>query len=590
VDLSRRLEPFHVLAVLGLALGTLALYAPTLGHGYVFDDGAAVVENPVVASGTLHDVFSYDYWGSRRGHRHVTTYRPLTTLTFRVERALAGLEPAVSHAVNLALHVAAVLLVYALVLALRGPRALALAAAALFAVHPVHVEAVVGVVNRAELLAFVLGVGSLLAWVRGLRGLALAAFAGALLAKENAVTVLPLVAAADWLGGTGTPLPLRWQARARRLALRLAPFAALVVAMLLLRSRVLPAVLGGAIPPADNPMVDAGWPSRALTPLKTWAFALRQGLVPARLSPDWSANALPPAGWADPWAWAGLGALVLGAVAAWGLRRRAPAVSLGLVAFALTWSVSSNVPFLSTIVYADRALYLPSLGLSVALAGVAFDVARSLPRGWPAWAAWGLYLALLAAQTVGYGRAWETDRTLFEHAVQAAPQSARAHANLGAALGDVGELAASEAHLRTALRLDPYDVQTRANLGGQLLTQGRLDEAERQLLEAVALDGGLADAWVNLAQLRLRQGSPADALPAALKATALAPAEPVAWENLGAARLGTGDLAGGVDALLTALHKGARDPEGIRANLERLGRQTGTWEQIRAKLGSGSIR
>jgi Flp pilus assembly protein TadD len=95
---------------------------------------------------------------------------------------------------------------------------------------------------------------------------------------------------------------------------------------------------------------------------------------------------------------------------------------------------------------------------------------------------------------------------------------------------------------------------------------------------------------VNLAQLRLRQGRPADALPAAERALGLAPAEPVAWENLGAARLGTGDLNGGVEALLTALQKGARDPDGIRSNLERLGRQTGTWEQIRARLGSGSIR
>lgn len=581
---------FHALAVLGLSIGTLALYAHVLGHGYVFDDGAAVVDNPVVAEGTLRDVFSHDYWGGRRGHRHVTTYRPLTTLTFRLERAAFGPDPRVSHAVNLALHVAATLLVYGLVLAFRGPRALALAAAALFAVHPVHVEAVVGVVNRTELFAFVFGVGSLLLWQRRRRGWALAAFGAALLSKENAVTLLPLLVLADWLGGTGSALPLRPRERARRLALRFAPFAALVVGMLLLRARVLPAVLGGAIPGADNPMVDAGWPARVLTPLKTLAFALRQGLLPTRLSPDWSANALPPAGWADPWAWAGLAALLVLGATLWILRHRAPAVSMGLVAFLVTWSVSSNVPFLSTILYADRALYLPSLGLAVALAAVVGDVAAASRRAWPAWAAFGLYLALLAVSNVDYARAWATDRALFEHAVQAAPQSARAHANLGAALGDAGELPASEAHLRTALRLDPHDVQTRANLGGQLLTQGRFAEAERQLLHAVALAGGLADAWVNLAQLRLRQGRPADALPAAERAVGLAPAEPVAWENLGAARLGTGDLNGGVEALVTALQNGHRDPGAIRANLERLGRQTGTWEQIRARLGSGSIR
>lgn len=575
---------FHVLAVLGLALGTIALYAHTLGHGYVFDDGAAVVDNPVVASGTLRDLVSHDYWGGRRGHTHVTTYRPLTTLSFRLERATIGLVPAVSHAVNLALHVAATLLVYALVLAFRGHRALALAAAALFAVQPVHVEAVAGVVNRAELLAFVLAAGSLLLWQWRQRSVALVAFGLGLLAKENAVTVLPLLGLADWLGGTGTPMPLRWRPKLVRLARRLAPFVALVVGLLVIRARVLPAVLGGAIPAADNPLVDAGWPARVLTPLKTLAFALRQGLLPARLSPDWSANALPPAGWGDPWAWAGLAALVLLGAAVWGLRRRAPAVSLGLTAFLVTWSVSSNVPFLSTILYADRALYLPSLGLAVALAGVVHDVARNAERAWPVWGAFGLYLGLLAVVNVSYARVWATDRALFEHAVRVAPQSARAHANLGAALGDAGELPASEAHLRTALRIDPYDVQTRANLGGQLLTQGRFDEAERQLIEAVALDGGLGDAWVNLAQLRLRQGRPADALPAAERAAALAPTEPVAWENLGAARLGTGDLNGGVEALLTALHKGARDPEAIRANLERLGRQTGTWERIRARL------
>jgi protein O-mannosyl-transferase len=578
----------------GLALSALVVHAPLLGNDWVFDDIPAVVENPVIASGGPREILTSDYWGGRRNYSHVTTYRPVTSATFRAERLLFGLNPVASHAINVLLHALAVVLVAALVLAWGGSRTLALAAGAWFSVHPIHVEAIASVVNRAELLAFVFAVATLLAWRKGRAAWAVLFFGLGIFSKENAVTVLPLLTLDAWFAAGRHPSTLLY--RGRRTALKIAPFVGLLLAMLLARAAVLPAMLGGAIPVLDNPMVNAGWPSRALTPFKVLTHAVAKLFFPVQLSPDYSAYAIAPATWTDRDAWTGI-ALSLGAVAAaWRLRARVPALGLGVLLFAVTWSVTSNIPFLSTILYADRGMYLPSLGVAVMVGAVVAELRERpetgtghkhgtrAPRPWPLALVFGVYLAGFAILSVMLGQAWRSNRSLFEHAVSVTPDSARAQGNLGHELMGAGEVEAAERHLRRAIRLEPQSFVARSNLGALLVKQGRLREAERSLLHTLLLAPGYAQAWVNLAQARLQGRRPRGSLEASARAITIAPDLWLAWEIQGAAQLAMKDLRPGVASLLRSLRSGHPNPGAVLQNLARLGRQTGTSAAIREEL------
>ena len=141
-----------------LATVCVVSYANAPGCGFVFDDVSAVRDNRDLRPTTpIANVFLDDFWGTpmakEQSHK---SYRPATVLTFRLNYLLGGLEPWGYHAINVLLH-ACVCSLYFLVCASClgcGNRA-ALTAALLFAVHPVHTEAVTGVVGRAELLSSV---------------------------------------------------------------------------------------------------------------------------------------------------------------------------------------------------------------------------------------------------------------------------------------------------------------------------------------------------------------------------------------------------------------------------------------------------
>ncbi|XP_046663603.1 LOW QUALITY PROTEIN: protein O-mannosyl-transferase TMTC2-like [Homalodisca vitripennis] len=140
-------------AVCLLAVG---VYVNTLGHGFVYDDNRAILTNPdVQASSHLTDVFHNDFWGtplsSSNSHG---SYRPLCTLSYRVNHWISGFQPFGFHLVNIFLHGLATLLVLVTGRGLLPGRASSLAAA-LFAVHPVHVEAVAGLAGRADVLSSV---------------------------------------------------------------------------------------------------------------------------------------------------------------------------------------------------------------------------------------------------------------------------------------------------------------------------------------------------------------------------------------------------------------------------------------------------
>src|SRR6185369_2846346 len=184
-----------------------ALYANSLSGDLFFDDTNAILNNGWVRRVDVVGIFTKaSWWGEGRGHG----WRPVTTLTFALNAALHDVAPLGYHLVNVVLHAVVSVLVFAVFARVTGAQQSAAVAALLFAAHPVHTEAVASVVGRAELLA---ALGFFLAWLLALwadaaatlarrvvhESLAVLCFFASLLAKENALALLPVLVLADAL-------------------------------------------------------------------------------------------------------------------------------------------------------------------------------------------------------------------------------------------------------------------------------------------------------------------------------------------------------------------------------------------------------
>ncbi|XP_011060931.1 PREDICTED: transmembrane and TPR repeat-containing protein CG4341 [Acromyrmex echinatior] len=289
-----------ILAV-ACALVATALYCNTLQAGFVYDDRRAILTNPdLLASTPWYRLFENDFWGTpltERGSHG--SYRPLCVATFRLNHFLGGLEPWGYHLVNVALHAACTVLVVKVARkVLPGRSNLAHAITGfLFAVHPIHSEAVAGIVGRADLLACFLTLTSFLTYSAHCNRtrpsfpllLALVSSTLATLAKETGISSLALCLLWELCRGE----PSRKGncsvfTRGRSVGILSGGLALLALGRL---------KLAGSRPEfasADNPT--ARHPSRltrSLTFLYLPAASARMLLCPSTLSFDWSMDAVP---------------------------------------------------------------------------------------------------------------------------------------------------------------------------------------------------------------------------------------------------------------------------------------------------------
>ncbi|XP_047122018.1 protein O-mannosyl-transferase TMTC2-like [Schistocerca piceifrons] len=570
--------------VASAALAAL-LYAGTLRAGFVYDDNRAILTNEDVVGGGAEwwwRVWRHDFWGTPLQHAGSHgSYRPLAVLSFRLDAALWRLRPAGFHLSNVALHAAATAAVVRWARALLaadatgpGDGAAPWAAGLLFAAHPVHTEAVAGLVGRADEGAALLLLLALLlheahcrrrraappgAW-RGRLLLSLCVLVSgcAMLAKEHGVCALAICLVREalaWQRAAGDP-------RARRQAVRSACWLAAGLSALV-AARLCAA--GGRVPrfaAADNPA--ARHPSRltrALTFLLLPALHAWLLLCPATLSFDWSMDAVPlvhsPA---DPRnaASAALYACVAGAVllaarrsvraaaaadrrhckppavcidhnanhsvaaachhstqhrSESGLGRGATLVAVSLSATVLPFVPASNLVAHVGFVVAERVLYVPSAGYCV-LAGYGFArlLHASDRRAWR-WSVTGcacVLLVLMSARTLRRCEDWMDEESLYRSGLHVNPP--KAYGNLGNILSMKGELEEAERCYRKALSYRPNMADVHYNLGVLLQSQQRLEEAAQSYQTAISFRPSLAAAYLNLGLVLWRLGREADAL------------------------------------------------------------------------------
>jgi protein O-mannosyl-transferase len=411
---------------------------PALGAGFVWDDGS-LVESSGLLRGPLWRIWftasARDYW-------------PLTWTSLWLEWRLWGLEPAGYHATNLALHVAAAVLLWRVLVRLRVPGAWL--AAILFVVHPVAVESVAWISERKNTLSAVFFLASILAWLRfeetGRRSAwagSLGLFGAALLAKSS-VVMLPVLL-----------LALAWHRRGRigkRDLAETAPFfvVALVAGLVTIwfqHHQAMPqddAATRGLL----ERMGGAGW--AFMTYVRTAIFPVRLGIV----YPRWPVEPTSPAFYLPSLlAIAGLAALwwlrakpgVRAALLGFGYHALMVAPVLGLVDMAYFWfgPVSNHLQYL--------ALMGPSALAGAALARIG---ARAL---WPTGLATAGILAALATSTWTRASAFESEATLWRAAVAEQPRSHAAHLQLSQVLLGEGRVADSIAALDRAAAVAPDD-------------------------------------------------------------------------------------------------------------------------------------
>jgi hypothetical protein len=484
---------------LALLLATGAAHGSSLASGFVWDDGEVIVGNPAT-----RDL-------SRLGEVLLSPdevrpyYRPLNRASYLIDHALFGMDPRAFHAVNLLVHAASVLLLFALARRLFEATWPALVAAALLAVHPIHSEAVSFVTARNNLFALAFALATLVLFVDATRRrswthawLSGVAFFLGLASKEQAAMVLPVAVAWLFLPATGAA----W--RGRRAWPALLPHACALAAYLVLRSVSLgaPVAAGDAAQGLLARLAQNLWVMPRYLALVLWPDRLTIFHAPA--PPD---GPLGVAAIAAAWAAVALAVALV-------VRRPTLPATVGLLWLAANLIPIANViPIPATTPMAERFFHAPAVGIWLVVA----DAARRLAGGGArrpraVGAAAAIALALLASRTVARTRDWRDDLTLARSAIDVNPRAVGAWFNLGVVLKDAGDLEGAERAWRTALEAEPRHAQTLTQLGTLAAVGGDYATAESLLRRALEADPATAVAHVNLGRLFDRTGRPREAL------------------------------------------------------------------------------
>jgi len=463
----------------------VAVAAISLRNRFAYDDLPMIVDNARVT--TLSPPWVYlgqSYWPGGG------LYRPLTVWLLALEWHLGGGAGWLFHAVNIVLHALVTGLVYLLARRTLAP-AWAGLAAMLFAVHPVHVEAVANVVGMSELLCTGLVVATVLLAMRGVTngftpslrlGVIALGMLAALSKEQGFVTPALLLGTAGIAGKPPGPPSVR----------KAAPVAGVLVVLLLALLVPRAAVLGGLA--GQEPVA----PLQALVPLTRVLVSLgtvpewtRLLLWPARLSFDYSPPGYPVAATLGPAHL--LAVLLLGACAwlAWLSRTKAPAVTLGIVWTAIALLPISNLVVPTGVLLAERTLYLASAGAVLAVAGVAERVSKRLSsRAVRHCALAAMTLALLAAAARSATRAavWRDNDVLLRQVELEAPDNYRAHRTLALHMDRQGRFDDAAREYRRSIELWGRDPKVYEDLAILLDRQGRDGEAAAVLRAGLGIE------------------------------------------------------------------------------------------------------
>lgn len=559
-------RPGRVAAAAAAVAGVV--YVGALGNGFAYDDNVLILGDPALRQlSGLWDRLMEPSWPATFGDE-IGAWRPVTTGTWALTWIVSDGSPVAFHALGVLLH-AAVTGLGVLLLAEMMPVAMAAAAGVLFAVHPVHVEAVANVAGSAELISAVFAMTAALVHVRGGRSYSLARtasvtllYALAVLAKEGAA-VLPLIF--FLLDGARRDVPIgRIFEYARERALLFASLSAALILILLFRLDVVGAVAAASHPPGAESLRDA---PRVWTVFSTWPHYVRLLFFPADLAADYGPGVIPVV---FGWSGAGLLGALLGfasfggAWAAW--RRGAPLTpetgSGRVVGLAVLWIAAALLPvanalFLGPVLVAERTLYLASWGAAAIGGWLAISLVEQRGRK-------GIWLLVLVSGGAAVGTAlrvpaWDDTESVMGALIRDHPESGTGWMHLGRTLAQQGLADDALTAFGYAVVLLDSEYRPSTEIAAHLMAMGRPESAIFFLKRAWREHPEWHTAPGLLAAAQLNAGRPEAAAPAARAAAFLQPSNASMHHLLAQSMAGLGAWEAAVEARRASLRTGFAD-------------------------------
>jgi protein O-mannosyl-transferase len=542
--------------VLGICVSlvaiTLAVFGGTLHYEFVnYDDGAHVYANPQVENGLTLKGIAWAFTHSHNGH-----WIPLNTISHMLDCQLYGLNAGGHHLTNVLLHAATTVLLFLVLRRMTATLWPAAFVAAVFAVHPLHVESVAWVTERKDVLSgffFMLTLGAYVRYVQRQSrvegreskaqtvpapdarisifdyGLVLLFFACGLMSKLMVATLPFVLLALDYWPLNRFASPPQAEARGQN---RWSILRRLILEKIPLLGVVLLAGLGLFFAEHENDVTfrDTSPSSQTGCALLTPLVYLMQMIYPVGLSVS------PPPPTPDPSVWeVTLGTILLAAISAvfflW--HRRRPYLLVGWL-----WYLFMLAPVLVLIqkgmeLRCDRYTYLPQIGVYLLLTWVVVDLsASSRHRCLIAGVVAVGVIAALAWNARIQASYWRNSMSLWIHALACTSDNALARYNFGITLFQNKQLDEAIEQYQKALEIHPDYPAARKNLASTLLEQGRLDEAIIQYQEVLELQPRDAESCYYLGNAFLLKRQVRQAIEYFQKSLAIRPADADALNNL----------------------------------------------------------
>lgn len=512
-----RSSPFQGKYV-GVIIGALSalVYIGTVSYKFVYDDLGQIVENPALRSWHfVPQYFSSNVWAGLDTSSYY--YRPLNLLWFRLNYALFDLNPVGWHATSLALHALATTLLFRLVDRILDDRAVAILAALVFGLHPIHVQSVAWVSGSADPLVAIFLITGFLGYLNfrntgkiGWLAASLLAYGAATLTKEPGIVLPAIIFVHECLQPSKHALFRNTYDRVKGAAIAALPYVAVTIVYLGARIHALQTL---APAPSRIGFLEMllTWPT--LLWLYTqhlflpWGYSLFYDVTPAQHV--LSRSFLLPTGLL-------LVTLVAISTISHVLKLRPITIWTAATWFVIPLLPALYLPAVDAELYGqDRYLYLSVAGFAILLGAM---IRQALPHGLES----GTYLRysiyqvalvtiILASCSVIQQQYWKDNLALFRRAVSVAPHNNQALNNLAVSLAERNDFEAALPIFDRAIHQNPNGSRLNYNYGYMLYRMRQYPGALRYFSRTIEIDPSMADAYLYMGMSHLKLGYADDA-------------------------------------------------------------------------------